>query len=180
MTQASIWHIFLAVFNTPHFASETEKFAVSASLRSAPLLREGVAGERTAGEKAKQKTRGAGHRTMRQGSKLMLFAANLRHGRKVRPCSRPSGAQGGVFGYSGGKGKIKGAPWDIEPCDKLRALRLSSAEFQRKFCPLSAPFGRAGWSVRVQQREKAKQKTRGDCLGLFVLAPPAGLEPATP
>ena len=24
----------------------------------------------------------------------------------------------------------------LEPCDKLRALRLSSAEFQRKFCPL--------------------------------------------
>ena len=68
------------------------------------LLREGVAGERTAGEKAKQKTRVAGHRTMRQGSKLALFAANLRHGRKVRPCPRPLGAQGGdVFGCSGGK-----------------------------------------------------------------------------
>ena len=31
----AIWHIFLAVLKTPHFASETEKFAVSASLRSA-------------------------------------------------------------------------------------------------------------------------------------------------
>ena len=37
---------------------------------------------------------------------------------------------------------------------------------------LSAPKGRAGWRVRVQEGEKAKQKTRGDCLGLFVLAPP--------
>ena len=41
LTQASIWHIFLAVFNTPHFASETEKFAVSASLRSAPSVARG-------------------------------------------------------------------------------------------------------------------------------------------
>jgi hypothetical protein len=50
----------------------------------------------------------AGHRTMRQGSKLALFAANLRHGRKVRPCPRPLGAQGGdVFGYRRGKGKTK-------------------------------------------------------------------------
>ena len=49
-----------------------------------------------------------GHRTMRQGSKLTLFAANLRRGRKVRPCPRPSGAQGGdVFWYRRGKGKTK-------------------------------------------------------------------------
>ena len=37
----AIWHIFLAVLNTPHFASETEKFAVSASLRSAPSIARG-------------------------------------------------------------------------------------------------------------------------------------------
>ena len=67
------------------------------------LLRESVAGERTAGGKRQNKRCSLGHRTMRQGSKLSLFAANLRHGRKVRPCSRPLGAQGGVFGYSGGK-----------------------------------------------------------------------------
>ena len=90
------------------------------------LLREGVAGERTAGEKAKQKARVAGHRTMRQGSKQKLFAANLRHGRKVRPCTR---------------------------------------------------LWRAGWSVRVQEGEPTKKARRLAC---FPLAPPAGLEPATP
>ena len=67
-------------------------------------MREGVAGERTAGEKAKQKTRVAGHRTMRQGSKLMLFAANLRLSRKVRPCPRSLGAQGGDV-FESGRGK---------------------------------------------------------------------------
>ena len=42
---------------------------------------------------------------------------------------------------------------------------------------LSAPFGRAGWSVRVQEEESTKKPRR---LAWFPLAPPAGLEPATP
>ena len=37
----AIWHIFLAVFDSPHFASETEKFAVSAYLRSARYVARG-------------------------------------------------------------------------------------------------------------------------------------------
>jgi hypothetical protein len=48
---------------------------------------------------------------MRQGSKLTLFAANLRHGRKVRPCPRPLGAQGGAFGYRRGSQRKKHADW---------------------------------------------------------------------
>ena len=37
---------------------------------------------------------------------------------------------------------------------------------------------RAGWRcVRVQEGEKAKQKTRGDCLGLFVLSLHNNFEP---
>ena len=88
LTQASIWHIFLAVFNTPHFASETEKFAVSASLRSAPAVCKW--GSLVRGQRGKRQNKrcSLGHRTMRQGSKQKLFAANLRHGRKVRPCTR--------------------------------------------------------------------------------------------
>ena len=64
----------------------------------------------------------------------------------------------------------------LEPCDKLRAMRLSSAEFQGKFCPLPR-LRRAGWSVRVQEGEPTKKARRLAC---FPLAPPAGLEPATP
>ena len=58
LTQASIWHIFLAVFNTPHFASETEKFAVSASLRSAPSVAREWRWASPAGKEPKQKPRG--------------------------------------------------------------------------------------------------------------------------
>ena len=34
----AIWHIFLTSLDAPYFASKTEKFAVSASLRSAPSV----------------------------------------------------------------------------------------------------------------------------------------------
>ena len=63
------------------------------------------------------------------------------------------------------------------------ATRLKANAFRREFAtwsqssPLSAPFGRAGWSVRVQEGEPTKKARRLAC---FPLAPPAGLEPATP
>ena len=38
IARRAIWHIFLTSLNAPYFASKTEKFAVSASLRSAPSV----------------------------------------------------------------------------------------------------------------------------------------------
>ena len=57
-----------------------------------------------------------------------------------RLCSRPLGAQGGDVFESGRGKKAKQKPDLLDSnCDKLRTLRLSSAEFQRKFCPLVLP-----------------------------------------
>ena len=64
--------------------------------------------------------------------------ANLRHGRKVRPCASLWSAQGvGVFKYSGGKEQNKNprrlprALLDFQPC--LHTLGLEpSATFRRK------------------------------------------------
>ena len=37
----AIWHIFLTSLDAPYFASKTKKYAVSASLRSAPSVARG-------------------------------------------------------------------------------------------------------------------------------------------
>ena len=107
------------------------------------------------------------------------------------------GAQGGdVFGYRMGKRQNKrpeaiasGFLFWLPPNVLARfwtsnhATRLKANAFRREFAtrsqssPLSAPFGRAGWSVRVQEGEPTKKPRR---LAWFPLAPPAGLEPATP
>ena len=63
------------------------------------------------------------------------------------PLSAPFGRAGWrcVRVQEGEKAKQKTDLLDSN-CDKLRALRLSSAEFQEKFCPLCAPLAR-----RVEQ-----------------------------
>lgn len=126
----AIWHIFLTSLNAPYFASKTEKFAVSASLRSAPSVARGCRWrEDSGGKKPKQKPRGDG----------------------------------------------------LEPCDKAQSLRFSP-----RICDTVAKFApvRALWARRVERSgaagERGNKKRDHRWWSLFLLAPPAGLEPATP
>ena len=60
---------------------------------------------------------------------------------------------------------------DIEPCDKLRALRLSSAEFQRKFCPLFLPLVGASCSYTSNSKREAKKQGVRDAYPLLFGSP---------
>ena len=103
--KASIWHIFLAVLNTPHFASETEKFAVSASLRSAQSVAREWRWASPAGGKSQNKSPEAldsNHATNFEpcGSRRQNFKGNSAP-------FRAFGAQGGAFGYRRGSQRKK-------------------------------------------------------------------------
>ena len=123
LTRASIWHIFLAVLNTPHFASENEKFAVSASLRSAPSIARGCRWGGYSGGKRQNKRPEAiasgflfwlpltclhvfGHRTMRQTSSLTALVGRI--SKEILPPVRALWARRVErSGTAGKKAKIK-------------------------------------------------------------------------
>ncbi len=54
---------------------------------------------------------------------------------------------------------------------------ISNTKYYRNSCSHLSLNHRSHW---VKSKRKCQKKNRGDCLGLFVLATPAGLEPATP
>ena len=86
--------------------------------------------------------------------------------------------------FSRGKEKKESRPnglLDSNNATRFEHYAFSPRVFLRKhrpWCGAHEVCLRRGSCVRVRQGEP-KQKARGDCLGL-VLAPPAGLEPATP
>ena len=138
----AIWHIFLTLLNAPYFASKTEKFAVSASLRSAPSVCKWVSLVR--GQRGKERTR-------KETTVGDLFS-----------CWLPPNVLARFW--------TSNHATNFEPCGSRRQ------KFKRNSAPCPRLW-RAGWSVRVQEGEPTKKPRH---LSWFSLAPPAGLEPATP